>query len=72
MKVAGMFISGPKVTKFPGPKLSMTGASKMSPQDIESSLQESDRRLQAYKKKVKMREDMDLYTKQKEKEKILL
>ena len=39
---------------------------------MESSLQESDRRLMAYKKKVKMREDMDLYAKQKEKEKILL
>ena len=67
-----MFASGPKVSKFPGPKLSLIGDSKMSADDMERSLQESDRRLMAYKKKVKMREDMDLYAKQKEKEKILL
>jgi hypothetical protein len=44
-KVAGMFASGPKVTKFPGPALSLQGASKMSADDTERSLMESDRRL---------------------------
>ena len=72
MKFAGIFVSGPKVSKFPGPKLSLAGGSKMSADDIEMSLMDSDRRLMAYKKKVKMREDMNLYAKQKEKEKILL
>ena len=49
-----MFASAPKIPiKIPS----------KSGEDTERSLEDSDRRLQAYKRKVKMREDMDLFAK---------